>query len=86
MGPLQKEKLEKADWKCHFHHEYETSRCHHEEIHLGQDESIYKAYIMSSRCWTVAGVCSLRKKYDGPGEHSSCMQDDVLGFGFSLTQ
>ena len=79
------EKPEREDWKCLFKHQHEDCKCHCEVIHTGQDESIYKAYQLSSRVWLVDGVCGLRKKPDGPGEMVSAFQDDVLGFGLPIT-
>ncbi|CAB1104406.1 unnamed protein product [Ectocarpus sp. CCAP 1310/34] len=53
--------------------------------HIGQDESLYKAYAREGKEWVVQGVRGLRKKTEGPGEMVSAFQDERHGFGLPLT-
>ena len=82
---LEVGKPPRDEWKCLFGHEYEVCKCHLALNHYGQDESIYKAYQLSSRVWTMNGVRGLRKKCDGPGEMVSSCQDDLRGFGLPVS-
>jgi hypothetical protein len=79
------DKPAEADWKCDWGHKYDVCKCHCVLNHNGQDESIYKAFQLTSRTWTLDGVRGLRKKGDGPGEMISAYTDDFLGFGLPLT-
>lgn len=74
----------KADG-CQFGHIVGVCRCKAPLIHVGQDESIFKAYQMSQYQWVVQGVRGLRKKTDGPGEMVSGFKDELRGFGHPLT-
>lgn len=69
---------------CKFGHIVGVCRCARPLIHVGQDESIFKAYQCSSYQWVVQGVRGLRKKTDGPGEMVSGFKDELRGFGHPL--
>ena len=60
-------------------------KCHCPLYHVGQDESIFKAFLYSSSQWIIKGVRGVRKKTEGPGEMVSAMQDEIRGFGFPMT-
>lgn len=70
---------------CNFGHIVGVCRCSLPLIHVGQDESIFKAYQKSSFQWVVQGVRGLRKKTDGPGEMVSGFKDELRGFGHPMT-
>ena len=61
-------------------------KCHCPLYHVGQDESIFKAFLYSSSQWIIKGVRGVRKKTEGPGEMVSAMQDEIRGFGFPTQQ
>lgn len=69
---------------CTFGHIEGVCRCALPLIHVGQDESIFKAYQKSSYQWVVNNVRGLRKKTDGPGEMVSGFKDEIRGFGHPL--
>lgn len=69
---------------CSFGHIQGVCRCSLPLIHVGQDESIFKAYQKSSYQWVVQNVRGLRKKTDGPGEMVSGFKDEIRGFGHPL--
>lgn len=71
---------------CHFGHINGVCRCALPLIHIGQDESIFKAYQQSQYQWVVQGIRGLRKKTDGPGEMVSGFKDELRGFGHPLTK
>lgn len=71
---------------CQVGHIEGVCRCSAPLIHVGQDESIFKAYQKSSYQWVVRGVRGLRKKTDGPGEMISGFKDELRGFGHPITQ
>ncbi|CAN0187432.1 unnamed protein product [Laminaria digitata] len=54
--------------------------------HIGQDESVYKAYAREGNEWVIQGVSGLRKKTEGPGEMVSAFQDVIRGFGLVLSE
>ena len=60
-------------------------KCHCPLYHVGQDESIFKAFLYSTTQWIIKGVRGVRKKSEGPGEMVSAMQDEIRGFGFPMT-
>lgn len=70
---------------CEFNHIVGVCRCSLPLIHVGQDESIFKAYQKSAFQWVVQGVRGLRKKSDGPGEMVSGFKDELRGFGHPLS-
>eukprot|EP00733_Pompholyxophrys_punicea_P000119 Pompholyxophrys_punicea_v1_NODE_18_length_5920_cov_44.741176.p1 type:complete len:649 gc:universal NODE_18_length_5920_cov_44.741176:695-2641(+) len=74
-----------AATKCRYDHDPLVCKCSRQAYHIGQDESIYKAYLAPSKEWSVGGLKTLRKKHDGPGEMVSGFQDEVRGFGFPMT-
>eukprot|EP00732_Lithocolla_globosa_P001261 Lithocolla_globosa_v1_NODE_597_length_3629_cov_4.882205.p1 type:complete len:792 gc:universal NODE_597_length_3629_cov_4.882205:2932-557(-) len=73
------------DAPCEYDRPPETCRCHQPAYHIGQDESIFKAYLKSSKEWVLQGVRSMNKKSDGPGEMVSAFQDEIRGFGLPMT-
>ncbi len=81
VGPKPAE----SEWQCDWAHTYLSCKCHLLLNHHGKDESIYKAFQLTSRIWTMEGVRGLRKKGDGPGEMVSAYTDDFLGFGLALS-
>lgn len=70
---------------CSFGHIEGVCRCALPLIHVGQDESIFKAYQKSAYQWVVNNVRGLRKKTDGPGEMVSGFKDEIRGFGHPIT-
>eukprot|EP00733_Pompholyxophrys_punicea_P000793 Pompholyxophrys_punicea_v1_NODE_290_length_2356_cov_40.811280.p2 type:complete len:241 gc:universal NODE_290_length_2356_cov_40.811280:685-1407(+) len=70
---------------CRFNHDDKVCKCDLEVYHIGQDESIFKAYLESSREWVIQGVRGLHKKSGGPGIMVSSFQDELRGFGFPMT-
>jgi hypothetical protein len=52
---------------CRYKHHRKVCKCHRPVYRLGQDESIFKQFVQSSRSWTIHGVRSLRKKTKGAG-------------------
>ena len=50
---------------CLHKHHKEACRCHLPVYRLGQDESIFKRFLMSVRSWTLNGICTLRTKTEG---------------------
>jgi hypothetical protein len=72
--------------QCKHGHSKEHCKCHLPVWHMGQDESIFKAFQRSKRQWVVGGIRGLRKKTDGPGEMVCAFQDRHLGFGFPMTE
>lgn len=71
---------------CEHFHAPEVCRCHQPLYHIGQDESVYKAYARESMEWVILGVRGLRKKSEGPGEMVSAFQDEKRGFGLTLSE
>lgn len=71
---------------CAFGHLQGVCRCALPLVHVGQDESIFKAFQKSSYQWVVQGVRGLRKKTDGPGEMVSGFKDELRGFGHPISQ
>ena len=51
---------------------------------LGQDESVFHAYILGNKTWYVLNKVGLRKKSNGPGCHVSAFVGYVLGFGLRV--
>lgn len=51
--------------------------------HVGQNESVYKAYAREGKEWVVQGVSGMRKKLEGPGEVLSDFQDEKRGLWFA---
>jgi hypothetical protein len=76
---------EEAGAPCRVQHDPAVCKCALTAYHMGQDESIYKAYLSEGREWVTLGVRALRKKTDGPGEMVSAFQDEIRGFGFAMT-
>ncbi|CAM9311287.1 unnamed protein product, partial [Hapterophycus canaliculatus] len=60
-------------------------KCDRALYHIGQDESVYKAYAREGTEWVIRGVRGLRKKSEGPGEMVSAFQDEKRGFGLPLS-
>ncbi|CAN0197693.1 unnamed protein product, partial [Ectocarpus sp. 4 AP-2014] len=60
-------------------------KCNRKVRHIGQDESVYKAYAREGKEWVVQGVRGLRKKTEGPGKMVSAFQDERHGFGLPVT-
>ena len=71
---------------CEFGHAEHVCKCHKEVYHIGQDESIYKAYALPKGIWIIDGKHGMRKKTDGPGEMVSGWQDEERGFGLPMTE
>ena len=74
-----------ADAPCEHFHALEVCRCRLPLYHIGQDESVYKAYAREGTEWVIRGVRGLRKKSEGPGEMFSAFQDEKRGFGIPLS-
>ena len=53
--------------------------------HIGQDESVYKAYAREGNEWVIQGERGLRKETEGPGEMVSAFQDERYGFDLPLS-
>jgi len=70
--------------KCRCGHDPEVCKCYLPLHHVGQDESIFKAYQRGKKVWKVCGVVGLRKKTDGPGQMVSAFQDEIRGYGFPM--
>ena len=70
---------------CKHFHAPEVCGCNLPLYHIGQDESVYKAYAREGTEWVIRGVRGLRKKSDGPGEMVSAFQDEKRGFGLPLS-
>lgn len=70
---------------CLFHHDPRTCKCNREAHVMGQDESVFHAYLLGSKVWYCEKVVGLRKKSTGPGCHVSGFVDEVFGFGLPLT-
>ena len=71
---------------CAYGHDPEVCKCHLPLFHVGQDESIFKAYQRGKKAWKICGVRALRKKSDGPGQMVSAFQDEIRGYGFPMTE
>ena len=71
---------------CKHFHAPDVCRCHLPLYHIGQDESVYKAYAREGTEWVINGVRGLRKKSEGPGEMVSAFQDEKRGFGLPLSE
>jgi len=72
---------------CKYGHSKSACKCGRLAYHMGQDESIYKAYALSSRDWVTPGrVVTLRKKCDGQGCMVSGVVDEIRGYGFPMTE
>jgi len=54
-------------------------------LRVGQDECIFKQFLMSNRAWTVEGYRGLRKKTEGQGVMISGFVDELRGFGLPMT-
>lgn len=85
-GTLSKRFDAAAAAPCKFRHDPDVCKCDKMIYHIGQDESIYRAYAREGNEWKIQGVSGLRKKTEGPGEMVSAFQDEIRGFGFPLTQ
>ena len=70
---------------CEYFHAPEVCRCGLPVYHIGQGESVCKAYAREGTEWVIRGVRGLRKKSEGPGEMVSAFQDEKRGFGLPLT-
>eukprot|EP00733_Pompholyxophrys_punicea_P000302 Pompholyxophrys_punicea_v1_NODE_71_length_3757_cov_5.265460.p2 type:complete len:174 gc:universal NODE_71_length_3757_cov_5.265460:1454-1975(+) len=70
---------------CDYNHPVAICKCNKPAYHMGQDESIYKAYLSTSKEWSVDGLKTLRKKCEGPGMMVSAFQDEIRGFGFPMS-
>ena len=70
---------------CEHFHDPQVCKCHRKLYHIGQDESVYKAYAREGTEWVIRGVRGLRKKSEGPGEMVSAFQDETRGFGLPLS-
>lgn len=70
---------------CLANHEEGACKCHLRAWHMGQDECIFKAFLREGKEWVICGVRGLRKKTEGPGIMVSAFQDEIRGFGFSMT-
>jgi len=75
-----------ADTQCKYGHDPKVCRCRERIHHIGQDESVYKAYAREGKEWVIRGVRGLRKKTEGPGEMVSAFQDEIRGFGLPLSE
>ena len=64
----------------------DVCRCDRALYHIGQDESVYKAYAREGTEWVIRGVRGLRKKSEDPGEMVSAFQDEIRGFGLPLSE
>ena len=71
---------------CQYFHAPDVCRCDRALYHIGQDESVYKAYAREGTEWVIRGVRGLRKKSEGPGEMVSAFQDEIRGFGLPLSE
>ncbi|CAN0430198.1 unnamed protein product, partial [Pylaiella littoralis] len=69
---------------CEYNHPADKCKCNRKVRHIGQDESIYKAYAREGREWVIQGVSGMRKKTEGPGLMVSAFQDERNGFGLPL--
>ncbi|CAM9642953.1 unnamed protein product, partial [Sphacelaria rigidula] len=74
-----------AKGPCEHFHEPDVCKCDRALYHIGQDESVYKAYAREGTEWVIRGVRGLRKKSEGPGEMVSAFQDEKRGFGLPLS-
>mmetsp|Transcript_9106 Transcript_9106/g.14467 ORF Transcript_9106/g.14467 Transcript_9106/m.14467 type:complete len:278 (+) Transcript_9106:969-1802(+) len=70
--------------KCPMGHLGDKCKCNLPVYRVGQDESIYKCFLLPKAHWACNGVGGMRKKSDGPGEMVSAFQDEVRGFGLKL--
>lgn len=70
---------------CEYFHAPDVCRCRQPLYHIGQDESVYKAYARQGTEWVIRGVRGLRKKTEGAGEMVSAFQDEKRGFGLPLS-
>ena len=66
-------------------HTAEKCKCHLPAHMMGQDESIYWQYLLSSKVWYINGACGLRKKGNGPGIMVSAFVSEQFGFGMPLS-
>ena len=76
---------EAAAVPCQARHTPNKCKCRRKAYHIGQDESVYKAYAREGNEWVIQGVSGLRKKTEGPGEMVSAFQDERRGFGLVLS-
>ena len=77
---------EAAAASCEHFHDPGVCKCNRQILHVGQDESIYKAYAREGNEWVIRGVRGLRRKTEGPGEMVSAWQDEQRGFGLVVTK
>lgn len=84
-GTLSVRFHEAAAAPCQFRHDPDVCKCNKILYHIGQDESIYRAYAREGNEWVIQGVRGLRKKTEGQGEMVSAFQDEIRGFGFPMT-
>lgn len=73
------------DGKCLYNHPFGMCRCHMPIYHIGQDEAIFKGGVFGKKIWKVNGVSPLRPKNETPGWMVSAFQDEIRGFGLSLS-
>ena len=73
-----------ADKPCCFHHSPGKCFCDRVAMSIGQDESVYHAYSLGKKSWSVQKKVGLRKKSDGPGCHVSAFVGFALGFGLKI--
>jgi len=84
-GTLSVRFHEAAAAPCQFRHDPDVCKCNKILYHIGQDESIYRAYAREGNEWVIQGVRGLRKKTEGQGEMVPAFQDEIRGFGFPMT-
>jgi len=84
MHPFFVDHAAEAAARCQFKHGA-ACKCHLAIYHLGQDESIYRAFSYPAKTWHVHGEAPLRKKGDGGGIMVSAFVDEERGFGFPMT-
>jgi len=66
------------------YHSAEVCKCDCHLDHLGQDESIFHAFLSPKRIWKIARMITMRKKGNGPGRMGSALMSDNAGFGIPL--
>ena len=75
-----------ASAHCEYSHATAVYKCRNLLYHMGEDESIYKAYAREGNEWVIRRVHGLREKTEGPGEMISAVQDEWRGYGLYLSK
>ena len=57
MGGCRSVRFPPACAPCEYGHKPEVCKCSRPVYHLGQDESIYKAYALPKGVWKIRGAC-----------------------------